>query len=141
MTLSRTALLLAFAVACGDSAPAPAPAPADVAPAKADAAPAKADPAPAKAAPAKTAAAPDGEAIYNQYCVACHGADGKGNNGLGGNYAEVLPGKTDEQLIASIKNGKTSATGAAMPPWGGTLNDAQLKAVLAHVKKTYGPQN
>jgi cytochrome c oxidase cbb3-type subunit 3 len=132
----RVSVLLPVLVlaACGGSEPAPAPEAAPAAPAKT--APAKAEP----AAAAKAAAAPDGEAIYNQYCVACHGADGKGNNGLGGSYAEVLPGKTDAELIASIKNGKTSATGAAMPPWGGTLKDDQIKAVLEYVKGKYGPK-
>jgi cytochrome c oxidase cbb3-type subunit 3 len=132
----RVSVLLPVFVlaACGDTEPAPAP---EAAPA-AKAAPAEA--APAAAAKAPAAAAPDGEAIYNQYCVACHGADGKGNNGLGGSYADVLPGKTDAELIASIKNGKTSATGAAMPPWGGTLKDDQIKAVLGYVKAKYGPK-
>ena len=64
---------------------------------------------------------------------------GKGSAYLGGNYADVLPGKTDEALMASIKNGKTGAIGT-MPPWGGTLNDEQIKAVLGYVKTTFGPK-
>lgn len=134
----RVSVLLPVFVlaACGDTEPAPAPEAAPAAAAKA----APAEAAPAAAAKAPAAAAPDGEAIYNQYCVACHGADGKGNNGLGGSYADVLPGKTDAELIASIKNGKTSATGAAMPPWGGTLKDDQIEAVLGYVKSKYGPK-
>ena len=87
----------------------------------------------AKGDPAK------GKMIVDQVCAACHGADGKGNNGLGGNYAEVLAGRKDEDLIASIKNGKTGKIGV-MPPWGGTLNDDQIKAVLGYVKEKYGPK-
>ncbi len=130
LSLSVAAIGLAFVVGCEGSAPAPAPAPAP------EAAPAPA-PAPAPEA-AAAVAAPNGEQIYNQYCVVCHGADGKGNNGLGGDYSAVLAGKTDEQLMKSIKEGKVGANGSAMPPWGGTLNDEQIMAVLTHVKGKYG---
>jgi mono/diheme cytochrome c family protein len=129
-------LSLGLLTACGGDPPAKPEAPkAEPAAAPAPAAP---PPAPVAAEPV-AAAAPDGAQIYGTYCVACHGADGKGNNGLGGNYADVLPGKTDEALMASIKNGKTGAIGT-MPPWGGTLNDEQIKAVLGYVKTTFGPK-
>lgn len=127
-------LSLGLLAACGGDAP-PAKAPEAAKPAPA----AAAAPAPAPAAAAVAAAAPDGAQIYATYCVVCHGADGKGNNGLGGNYAEVLPGKSDDDLMASIKNGKTGAIGT-MPPWGGTLNDEQVKAVLGYVKESFGPK-
>ena len=80
-----------------------------------------------------------GSAIYDQYCIACHGADGKGNNGLGGDYRKVLKVRDDQDLIASIKNGKVGAVGS-MPPWGAVLDDDQIQAVLHYVKSTFGPQ-
>lgn len=80
-----------------------------------------------------------GNAIYDQYCIACHGADGKGNNGLGGDYRKVLKDRDDQDLIASIKNGKVGAVGS-MPPWGAVLDDDQIQAVLHYVKSTFGPQ-
>jgi mono/diheme cytochrome c family protein len=43
----------------------------------------------------------------------------------------------DEVLIASIKNGKTGTVGT-MPPWGGTLSDAQITAVLGYVRTSFG---
>lgn len=80
-----------------------------------------------------------GSAIYDQYCIACHGADGKGNNGLGGDYRKVLKDRDDQDLIASIKNGKVGSVGS-MPPWGAVLDDDQIQAVLHYVKSTFGPQ-
>lgn len=81
----------------------------------------------------------EGNAIYDQYCIACHGADGKGNNGLGGDYRKVLKDRDDQDLIASIKNGKVGSVGS-MPPWGAVLDDDQIHAVLHYVKSTFGPQ-
>ncbi len=103
--------------------------------------PAAAKPAEKPAAATTTAAAtaPDGKAIYTQYCVACHGADGKGNNGLGGDYSVVLAERSDEELMASIVNGKMGSIGA-MPPWGAVLKDDQIKAVLNYIKTEYGPK-
>ena len=132
--MTRNALLFfgLFAVACGGSEPAKT-----TEPAKTEK---KAEPAKAAAPAAATATAkPDGKALYTQYCVACHGADGKGNNGLGGDYSKVLPERTDDELIAAIKNGKTGDIGA-MPPWGAVLNDEQIQAVLTYVKAEFGPK-
>ena len=86
------------------------------------------------------AAPPDGKAIYNQYCVACHGDDGKGNHGLGGDYSVVLKDRDDAELMTSIQQGKKGSIGV-MPPWGAILTEAQTRAVLDHVKTTYGPKN
>jgi mono/diheme cytochrome c family protein len=94
----------------------------------------------APAAPAAPAAGPaDGETIYKTYCLPCHGADGKGNNGLAANYVDdkTRLAQPDEVLIASIKNGKTGTVGT-MPPWGGTLSDAQITAVLGYVRTSFG---
>jgi len=137
--MTRSVLFVSlFLVACGaDDAPTAAPADAPAA-----------DPAPPAAqATAKTAEKPpadapadiDGKAIYNQYCVACHGADGKGNNGLAANYVDdkTRLAQSDEVLIQSIKEGKQGKVGV-MPPWGGTLDDGQIKAVLGYIRAEFG---
>ena len=95
----------------------------------------------AKVAAADAAPAIDGKAIYSQYCVACHGADGKGNNGLAANYVDdkTRLAQSDEALIKSIKEGKQGSVGV-MPPWGGTLNDDQIKAVLGYIRAEFGEQ-
>ena len=132
-------VLPALLLACGDTSSAPEkPAPAKAA-AKPAEKPAAEKPAAEKPATEAVAAAPDGKAIYTQYCVACHGADGKGNNALGGDYSVVLKDREDAELIASIKNGKTGSIGV-MPPWGAVLKDDQIAAVLGYVKSEFGPK-
>ncbi len=140
--MKRMMLVALLAIGCGaDDKPEAKPA-ATPAAAKPEAKPA---PAPAPAAEAKPAEAPteaaaiDGKAIYGQYCVACHGADGKGNNGLGASYVDdpTRLAQSDEDLIKSIKEGKQGNVGV-MPPWGGTLNDDQIKAVLGFIRAEFG---
>ncbi len=133
MTRALSVLLCSALIACGGGEPAPAPAPPTPAPAPVAA------PTP-PAAPVNTApAAVDGGAIYKQYCEVCHGADGKGNNGMAANYVDdkTRLSQPDEALLASIKNGKTGTVGS-MPAWGGILNDEQQKAVLGYVRTTFG---
>jgi len=80
---------------------------------------------------------------YNKTCVACHGSGGKG----------AFPGtpdftsssgalaKSDDVLIDHIANGFQSAgSPMAMPPRGGNpnLSDADVKAVLAYIRETFG---
>ena len=143
-----TAALLLTGCGADDAAPEPAAAnqekkaeaaPAPAKPAAAPAAEAEADA--AKVAAADAAPAIDGKAIYSQYCVACHGADGKGNNGLAANYVDdkTRLAQSDEALIKSIKEGKQGSVGV-MPPWGGTLNDDQIKAVLGYIRAEFGEQ-
>ncbi len=84
-----------------------------------------------------------GQAIYNQTCIACHGADGKGS----------LPGvpdftksdgrlsKSDDVLIKHITEGfQTPGSPMAMPAKGGNadLNDADIKSVLSYLRESFG---
>ena len=80
----------------------------------------------------------DARAIYNQYCVACHGVDGRGNDGLAPDYvADQTPlARSDEVLVGVIKKGGQSEAGV-MPPWGDTLDDAQVQALLAYMRSTF----
>lgn len=83
----------------------------------------------------------DGQQIYNANCVACHQASGKGLPGvfppLDG--SEWVNG--DERVLANIVlhgvNGEMSVMGqtykGAMPSFG-HLGDAELAAVLSHVR-------
>ena len=128
-----------FLAACGGSSETPAPAPAAPAPApEPAAAPA---PAPTPEAAPTAAAGGEGEAVYKQYCIACHQADGKGmNSTLAGDFTSGRLGeKTDEQLLTSIREGFTGTIGA-MPAWKGVLTDDQMKAALEYVKATYHPK-
>ena len=124
--MNKLLILAAFVVGCGGGS---TPAPVETKPAEPVAAAPVAAPAPVM----------DGKALHEQTCQTCHQADGSGAVGgqaIAGNYAERL-GKTDEELFNSIKNGFTGSVGS-MPAWGGTLNDDQIKSVLAYVRTTYG---
>ena len=86
----------------------------------------------------------DGQQVFNANCVACHQATGKGLPGvfppLDG--SEWVNG--DERVLANIVlhgiTGEISVTGqaykGAMPPFG-QLGDAELAAVLSHVRSAW----
>lgn len=115
--------------------------------------------APAAAAPAQDAAAqpvvaasdPAGDAVngqklYAQICVACHGPEGKGVQGLGKDLTTStwVAGQTDGQLIEFIKKGRDpgdplNTTGVAMPPKGGNpaLKDQEIADIVAFVRSIH----
>jgi mono/diheme cytochrome c family protein len=76
-----------------------------------------------------------GEAIYRSVCAGCHMADGKGAVGAG----TYPPLAADERLaeaaypIHHVLNGRK-----AMPPFGRTLTDAQVAAVVTYVRTHFG---
>ncbi len=84
-----------------------------------------------------------GANIYQQTCVACHGADGKG--ALSGVADFTAPDgplrKSDQALFQSIKNGfKSPGSSLAMPVKGGNpnLSDVDILAVIAHLRTKFG---
>jgi len=97
----------------------------------------------AKVSASSGAGKSDGQAIYNQTCIACHGGDGKG----------ALPGapdftnpkgalsKNDAVLIKHITEGfQSPGSPMAMPAKGGNtdLTVEDMRAVLAHLRKQFG---
>ena len=67
----------------------------------------------------------NGAAIYNQHCVKCHGAGGKGVE----NFTPDLTKVTNKGGWLSIINiGKDT-----MPGFKDSLSSAQVKAVLGHI--------
>lgn len=72
-----------------------------------------------------TTGQPDGLAIFRQYCVACHGADGK----LGLNGAKDLTQTTLtlEERITQIAKGKN-----LMTPFEEMLTPEEIKAVATY---------
>lgn len=76
------------------------------------------------------AASHPGQAVYQQNCVACHGADGSGNVLLGApSLADNiwLYGGDIETITASIATGRAGV----MPAFGERLDDAQIKLLVA----------
>jgi cytochrome c oxidase cbb3-type subunit 3 len=77
-----------------------------------------------------------GEQQYNQFCIACHGADGAGNAVLGAPSLidDVwLYGDSAEALRQSIGVGRTGE----MPAFGERLDDTQIRLLVALLA---GPQ-
>ena len=73
-----------------------------------------------------------GREIYAQNCVACHGADGRGNRELG------APNLTDAIWLygsdrASIIEGLWNGRGGMMPAWAGRLDESTIKALTIYV--------
>jgi len=68
-----------------------------------------------------------GAAVFSENCSTCHGATGEGGNG-GPNLKTMPLAQTEEGTIQQVTNG-----GGGMPPFGGTLSEAEIKDVAAYV--------
>ena len=89
-------------------------------------------------------AAEDGAQVYNTLCVACHGPDGKGLNGLPPLVGSDWPKGQAERSIKIVLNGLTGPVEVAgktynidMPPQGAVLSDEKIAAALTYVRKTF----
>lgn len=80
------------------------------------------------------AAGPDGAALFGQNCSACHQAEGQGIPGafpaLAGDKFVVGDAKA---VAAKVLHGKN-----AMPAFSDSLNDAEIAAILTHVRSHWG---
>jgi OmcA/MtrC family decaheme c-type cytochrome len=86
----------------------------------------------------------EGKKLYQTYCIACHGASGKGD----GPAAKTLPVKpadhtranvmnqhTDQYLFEVIsKGGASVGKSAQMPAWGAVLKEAQIQEVVGYIR-------
>jgi mono/diheme cytochrome c family protein len=86
----------------------------------------------------------EGKGLYATYCATCHGEKGKGD----GVAARALPVKptdhtngavmsqlSDKFLIDVIaKGGGAVGKSSYMPAWGGSLNDKQIRDVIAYIR-------
>jgi mono/diheme cytochrome c family protein len=93
----------------------------------------------------------DGKGLYTSYCSACHGDQGKGD----GVAAKGLPAKpadhtngaimnqlSDKYLIDVIsKGGGAVGKSAFMPAWGSSLNDKQIRDIVAFIRSIAIPAN
>lgn len=85
----------------------------------------------------------DGEAIYNQTCIACHGSNGKGTLPGAPNFTKAGGPliKSDDVLVRNITKGLQSpGSPMAMPAKGGNadMTAEDIKAVLAYLRKRFG---
>lgn len=76
-----------------------------------------------------------GEPLYKAKCVACHGADGKGETTVGkANKVRDLGSadvqkQSDDELAGIIGNGK-----GKMPAYGKSLKAEQVKDLVAYIR-------
>ncbi len=84
-----------------------------------------------------------GIVTYNGTCVACHGAEGAGIEGLGKPWvgSDFINSRTDDEMLAFLIEGRASdhpenTTGIAMMPRGGNpnLTDADLYDLIAYMR-------
>ena len=84
-----------------------------------------------------------GEELYNGSCIACHGPEGVGVEGLGKPWvgSEFINNSTDEELVEFLKVGRPAdhpdnTTGIAMMPRGGnpSLTDEDLRDLVAYMR-------
>ena len=73
-----------------------------------------------------------GAPLFEQQCVACHGADGKGMKALGApNLTDAiwLYGGDRDSLTATVNQPRNGV----MPRWGGRLDPVTIKMLSAYV--------
>lgn len=87
--------------------------------------------------------AANGQRIFDQNCIGCHGAQGKGDGVLAGLLDVAMVDLTsasqlelsDMQIIHTISRGQ----GVFMPAWFGELNQYEIRDVAAYVRELYQP--
>ncbi|VAW83496.1 Cytochrome c, class I [hydrothermal vent metagenome] len=100
-----------------------------------------------KQAPASTdessASTMSGKEVYQQTCIACHGAEGRGAFAGVPDFTdpEGRLSKSDEELLENVMNGfQTPGSPMAMPPRGGNgnLTDGDLRNVIKYLRSEFG---
>jgi cbb3-type cytochrome c oxidase subunit III len=104
----------------------------------------------ASAAPAGSAApavaTADGAKVFDTNCSSCHGATGQGSPGAFPPLA-LNPAVNGDpaKVIAIVKDGLTTpitvkgqAYHGTMPPWGTSLSNADIAAVVTFVRSSWG---
>ena len=81
-----------------------------------------------KAATKKKKKKVDGEKVYKQYCVTCHGV--YGDMGASGAFNLTETKLTLDEKIEVITNGRNTMT-----PFKGLLSEAKIKAVAEYTEK------
>jgi mono/diheme cytochrome c family protein len=76
-----------------------------------------------------------GEAIYRSVCAGCHMAEGRGASGAG-----TYPSLADDPRLAasSYPVGVVLKGQKAMPPFGYSLTNEQIAAVVTYVRTHFG---
>lgn len=90
-------------------------------------------------------AEPDGAALYDMYCVQCHGTQGDGK-GINAGHLNVQPrshidkdemsARSDAELFKVIAEGGPSINKSVlMPAWQHNLDASEIEALITHLRK------
>jgi len=79
--------------------------------------------------------AADGEALYKQHCAKCHGEAGVSKMGMIPNVKDTQ--LSAEQIMETIKKGRSTGRPMSMPPVAG-LSDDDVAAIASYVGKLKG---
>lgn len=85
-----------------------------------------------------------GKQVFQSYCAGCHGDSGQGDGFNSFNLdphprdlssAAFQKGKTDAELADTIRRGGSGVgLSSLMPPWGHTLDDRHVAAVVLYIR-------
>jgi cytochrome c553 len=78
---------------------------------------------------------------FEKFCAGCHGKEGKGDTKLGQKLeardytdAKVQSTLKEEDMFKAVKEGLKKGDKVLMKPYNDKFTDAQIKALVAHVK-------
>lgn len=80
-----------------------------------------------------------GRLVFQNYCILCHGAEGKGDGRAAKLHtprpANLTVSVAPRDYIAQVirKGGEAMNRGIGMPPWGEQLTDEQINDTLNHL--------
>lgn len=82
-----------------------------------------------------------GKTYYKQYCMVCHGEQGKGDGFNAYNLdpkpkdlTVVVKTTSDEALFKAVSDGAIDANGRFQcPPWGRTLGENKIDVIIAYI--------
>ena len=77
--------------------------------------------------------AQDGAALYQQHCAACHQSEGQGLGTFPALAGNAFVQADEAPVVALMLEGR-----AAMPAFAAILDDAEIAAVLTHVRGAWG---
>jgi len=86
----------------------------------------------------------NGEKVFGHYCAVCHGASGEGDGFNAFNLnpkprnladSQAMRRFSDQQLFEAISQGGAErGKSNLMPPWGYTLNERQIRCLVAYIR-------
>jgi mono/diheme cytochrome c family protein len=85
----------------------------------------------------------EGARLYEAHCATCHGADGKGMPAAYPSLLQASPASAVNTIRMVLNGGYPPGTGGnprpyGMPPFGTSLSDAEVAAVVSHLRASWG---